>query len=186
MAITHRYWRWKITDLSTTANDTLQVTEVELRNGGSSVSWVSVATTSPDPNSAGPGTFGWYLAGGEPVTNLTDGNLSNKGTCFADTANVGFPVQVATVVIDAGGAVTADSFRYMTGNDHAERDPVSWTLEYLDDASAWTVCQTSTRVSITASRSTWTQDFAFSGGGSSTPYPVANAQRNRRSSGRYL
>lgn len=63
-------------------------------------------------------------------------------------------------------------FRYKTGNDVPERDPVSWKI-YVNDVNAqtsWTQISEAVSETITTSRDTWTQYFTceFTAGGTTS------------------
>ncbi|BCX47967.1 alpha-1,2-mannosidase [Haloferula helveola] len=97
--------------------NSIQVTEFDFFNGGVEV----VPTGAINPAGNTPGAEG--------VGNLIDGDYTNKWLDF----------NKSYVVFDFGASVTIDSYRYTTGNDAVERDPVAWLLEGSDDQFDWTV-----------------------------------------------
>jgi len=159
---TYRYWRWIWRDVRS-GYDRAQADDVELRSGGSSVAWPGGTTCVGTVTGS---TLYWNTGSGEGPENLVDNSTATKGLIqpFTGVWNGGAG-DTAIATIDAGSAITADAFRYRTGNDADGRDVISWTFEGSSDNSNWTTLHTGTNESITTTRDTWTQDFAFSGGG---------------------
>ncbi len=100
---------------------------------------------------------GLPASGGEQPMMLVDENSGTKwndGTFNGTSAAYVFEWQFADTI-------GFDAYRYRTANDVEARDPVSWTLEGSDDKSAWTLIDTRTNETITASRTTYTQTFTI-------------------------
>lgn len=127
----------------------MQISEFELRNGGSAVSWPSGTTA-----------YNGDLAFAE--VNIPSGERPAQ-TIDASTSSKWFQRSLWTLEIDTDSGVTFDGYRYATGNDAEERDPVSWVLEGTDDAFV------DLRPLPTA-RSTWSSGFSLPGGGVSYRY----------------
>ena len=136
-----RYFRWNITAGS--GGPYLQAMEFQLLSGGVPVVWDPAVVVTD--NKSNPAT--------EVPQNLVDGNSGTKWLAYSSTC---------IVDIDNVNGVIFDEYRFMTGNDAADRDPDSWTLEVSNDGTTWTVVSTVTGAAVTASRSTWTRNFSTS------------------------
>ena len=145
---TARYIRLIITKIKNNSNlgGATQMDDFILMFNNNIVNWnINATASNPD------GTY----STSESPSNLLDNNTLTK---WCDT-NFVANSEVATVYIDNAIPITFDSYYYVTGNDYAERDPISWTLAISNDDSTWITIDTRTNVSITDSRDTTTQIF---------------------------
>jgi autotransporter-associated beta strand protein len=114
----YQFYRFTATQLrSGLATGAVQVSELELLNGGLPVDLTGATATSPGGNSPI----------NESPAQLIDGNIATKWLDFNN----------APVVIDFGVATAVDGYRLTTGNDAPERDPVRWTIEGSADGVTW-------------------------------------------------
>lgn len=97
--------------------NSIQISEFDFFNNDVEV--VPVGGSNPGGNSPSA----------EQVGNLIDGNNFNKWLNFN---------KFNPVIFDFGAPVTIDSYRWTTGNDFPDRDPVAWLLEGSDDQTNWT------------------------------------------------
>ncbi len=114
-----RWFRFTATRLRDVFGTAIQLSEFEFLNDGTPIDASAVSVTNE----------GGDNPEGEDVENLVDGDVATK---WLDGAN-------QPVVFDFGAPVTIDGYRFTTGNDAPERDPVRWVLEGSDDGETWTV-----------------------------------------------
>lgn len=74
------------------------------------------------------------------------------------------------LVVDNTVSIAFDSYRYTTANDAEARDPVSWYVAGSSDGSNWTLLDSRTGETITASRTTNTSTYTLPGGAVSYRY----------------
>lgn len=102
----------------------------------------------------------------EQVYSLSEMLSNTNKMCVCDYK----PSLVLTFTLSSAmNAENIKYFRYKTGNDVSERDPVSWKI-YVNDVNAqtsWTQISEAVSETITTSRDTWTQYFTceFTAGG---------------------
>ena len=105
----------------------------------------------------------------EQIYSLSEMLSNTNKMCVCDYK----PSLVLTFTLSS--AMSAENikyFRYKTGNDVSERDPVSWKI-YVNDVNAqtsWTQISEAVSETITTSRDTWTQYFTceFTAGGTTS------------------
>ena len=102
--------------------------------------------------------------GGEAPDKLTDGDLSTKGGLYVTTK----PNPVTMRLAEAFASSKVFSYALASANDHAERDPASWTLEASADGTNWTVLDTRVQETVGDVRRSW---MAYNGG---QPYFTTN------------
>ncbi|MBP5319568.1 MAG: hypothetical protein J6334_01165 [Kiritimatiellae bacterium] len=144
-------------------NTGFQFSEFQLTLSGSPVAWPAGTTSTASI----PGS------GGEMAEKIIDGNLSTKWYC--NTLNT-------PCLIDMGGTVTFDGYRWATANDAPGRDPYDWTLEVgvdVDGAIQWRTIDVRSGFLSVENRQTWNEPgFALSAGQSDfipANYPLAVA-----------
>jgi GLEYA domain/F5/8 type C domain len=156
----YRYFRFTVTKVRDITQDPtypvgmMQMTEFELLFAGTRVSYSGATATNQ----------GGFNPTNQEPSKAIDGNTS---TVFLDMSGNGTVSSNATGVIkswvlqiDFGSQRAIDGYRYMTGADVPGRDPVQWILEGSNDNSTWTTIQRQdTDATITASRTTYTQNF---------------------------
>jgi len=165
--VTAQYLRWTITGVKGNVSTT-QVSELYLTLNGQQLSFNGlVATANPDGTNPS----------GEVSAKLVDDNILTKWTDTAFSAN-----GQSVMIIDNQVPINFDGYKYYTGNDFPERDPISWTLEVSDDGITWTTVSEVVDATITDNRKAPTgiftvdpiQDFggsiSFNGKASVTAY----------------
>lgn len=85
-----------------------------------------------------------FTNGSESPANTIDGNINNK--FYQSNGNPN------PLIIVLPSATLFDGYAWYTGNDSTGRDPVTWTVETSMDGVNWTVVDTRSNQSITASR----------------------------------
>jgi len=147
---TSRYFRLIITKIKDNSNlgGATQMDDFILKYNNNIVNW-NIDATASNPD-------GVYSSQEGP-SNLLDNSTSTKwcNTNFINNS------EIATIYIDNTIPITFDSYYYVTGNDYAGRDPISWSLAISNDNSTWIVIDTQTNVAITDSRSAATQIFTI-------------------------
>jgi Ca2+-binding RTX toxin-like protein len=114
----YRYYRLTPTKLRNDATaNSVQVSELQLFYQGQALTGATVS----NPGGSNPQN--------EEPFRAVDGDLTSKWLDF----NKG------PLVLDFGTELVADSYRFATANDHAERDPVRWRLEASQDQLEWNV-----------------------------------------------
>lgn len=144
-------WRYlKFTILGTRTEPTTictQISELKLRLSYADVVWpAGTSVTNPGGN----------FSSTQIPNKIIDGNLSTK---WCDLNGTGATHSV--LIIDAVSPVTFDSYRYVTGNNAPERDPVLWTLEATNDlvSGDWTTIDVRTNAYIPTARNAYTSSF---------------------------
>ena len=66
-----------------------------------------------------------------------------------------------TLTYDFGTPTVATKYRWATGNDFSERDPVSWVVEGSQNNTSWTVLHTVTGYETPITRGAYTADFTL-------------------------
>ena len=144
----HRYIKWHITDIRDISVSMTQITELYLKYNGSVVSWGSATITNPggsNPSNEAPPK----LIDGSETSKVLDYNIDvDGGTIFIIDAGV-------------GNIFSFDSYYYVTGNDVAGRDPITWTFEGSNDGTNYTVLHTVTNATIPNTRRADTQTFTL-------------------------
>lgn len=116
---TFTHYRWTPIKLRHTTSTMIQVSEFQFQLAGTGVSWTGATVSNPGGSSPAAETPAKIIDG---LTSTKWLDFNRKGLIFSFTA----PVKV-------------DGYRFATGNDAIERDPVSWTLEGSDDQFSWTL-----------------------------------------------
>ncbi|MCF7731706.1 MAG: discoidin domain-containing protein [Akkermansiaceae bacterium] len=134
---TFTHYRWTPTKLrDNTAANSIQVAEFQFIQAGSPVSWTGVTVTNP----------GGSNPGGQTPLEIIDGVLSTKWLDFNKWPGLVFSFSAPT---------TIDSYRFATGGDAIERDPLSWNLEGSDDQFTWTFIDIIKDFPVTTDRQAW-------------------------------
>lgn len=156
----YRYFRVRITKNNSGAasNSLTQLAEWNFMASGSRVAPSSVVGLNDASGSEGPDKLDNNV-----TTDKWLGTLSGM-----------------QAVWDFGSAVTIDAYRWYTANDNTSRDPVSWIVEASDDPQAWwwTVVDTVTDYTVTASRNTLVNTWTITPPAPDTP-PARNGTSGR-------
>ncbi len=138
--ITARYWRFSQTKLrdGVSANS-IQLSEFDLLYQGARIP--GAAASNPGGNSPS----------GELPAFAVDGSTSTKWLDF----------NKVPLVLAFPAPVTVDGYRFATGGDATERDPVSWNLEWSADGATWTLAESRTDYPTPAARGTYTPAILF-------------------------
>ncbi|MCZ9347997.1 discoidin domain-containing protein, partial [Streptomyces sp. TRM76130] len=94
---------------------------------------------------------GENTGGGEVKENLVDTEPATKWLTFAPTG---------WVELDLAAAAGITRYALTSANDHAERDPVDWTLQGSADGERWTTLDTRSGESFSERFQTRTYDLA--------------------------
>ena len=98
---------------------------------------------------------------GEGIENLIDGN-SNTKFCTTQWGGSATGLCVITFTFDNFSDVERiHHYRYMTGNDLNERDPVSWKLSKSEDGATYEEVISVEKASILTGRKQYTENFNF-------------------------
>ena len=124
----HRYYRLNIS--ASAASPLIYEMPLRIVSGGASVATGGTASASSTLSSNVP-------------ANAFDGNTSTYWE-----ANAGVPQQLE---YDFGSGVTNKIVEYALYTVGGFHSPTGWTLEHSDDGSTWTVCDTRSGVTLTAS-----------------------------------
>lgn len=154
-SVNAQYLRFTPTKLR--SGTTIQLAEFLFFNAGEPVVPVAVAN---------PG--GWNLPdANEGALKLIDGD---PGTKWLDTA-------LRPLVFDFGTTATFDSYRFTTGNDAPERDPLRWTMEASDNGVDWELVENMTAFDfiMPTARQAGSQDVPFPG---ASLIPILSASTN--------
>lgn len=146
----YRYLRWTITQRRGASNST-QVADLQLMLGADPVPWPagSVAT---NPGGNNPEN--------ERATNVLDAISATKALDFNFSPSDSIE-GLSVFVIDAAAPIAFDGYRWRTGNDAPERDPVSWTLELADDGGEFLLVDARADVAVPVERGAFTSTFRF-------------------------
>lgn len=141
----YSYVKWRIFAIRSFGAQ-VQAAEFALRLAGSTVAWPVGTTASGDYDS------------GLPPSNLIDGSTSKwfENGSITDSSEGTY----VELIFNMGEAVAFDSYRYQTGNDSNQRDPVGWYLYGSNNGTDWVELDYITSATITTSRNAWTQDFS--------------------------
>ncbi len=125
-----RYYRFSATHLrSGLATGAIQLSGFDFLDDGAPVDMAAVTVGNPGGNNPPS----------ETPDRLIDGDAATK---WSDLNN-------APLVFDFGGPRRIDGYRFTTGDDAPERDPLQWLLEGSDDAVAWETIDVVTREDLT-------------------------------------
>lgn len=131
-ASTFSYFRFTPTELRGSSANAIQLSKIRLANGESQLDLSTATVTNPGGDSPSR----------EEPPKAIDGDITTKWLDF----NKGGLVLVFPV------AVSADRFSFTTGDDFADRDPVSWRLEVSMDGIAYNAVQQRFGYSTTTGR----------------------------------
>ena len=160
----YRFIKWEIvkkkagTDNSCSGSSCIQAGEFIPTQDGSPVSWPE-GTTATNPNGANPGN--------QDSSKATDGNYSTKWLDFAFApGNTSATSGDSVLIIDTGvdNSIRFNGYKWVTGDDHTERDPVSWRLYGSNDGSTWDLLDVRNNQTITDSRTAETSVYTLHGG----------------------
>jgi hypothetical protein len=143
---TYRYFKFAPAVLrdATTAN-AVQLSEFAILNGATRLTGMTITATN---NSS---------AVGEEPDKAGDNSTATKWLSLNKTASA--------LIYTFPSTVICDGYRWATGNDETNRDPVSWTVSGSTDGTTWTTLDTRNGYPTTTARSTYLPDFQFGGGG---------------------
>jgi uncharacterized delta-60 repeat protein len=136
--VTAQYLKWTITGTKDIVTTT-QVSELYLTLNGQQLGFNYGVVTCTNPDGTNPI--------GEGPENLVDDDINTKWTDTSFSAN-GY----SYVIIDNGIPINFDGYKYYTGNDFVERDPITWTLDISNDGLTWTTVSTVSGATITDNR----------------------------------
>lgn len=143
--VTAQYLRWTITSTKDVSEAT-QVSELYLTLNDQQFTF-GVGATCSNPDGSNPS--------GEEPEYLIDDNITTKWTDLSFSAN-----GQSVIVINNQVPINFDGYKYYTGNDFPERDPISWTLEISDDGDIWTTVSEVVNATITNDRESASQIFS--------------------------
>lgn len=106
------------------------------------------------------GTAVTYASANETLTNMLAGTYKMCVESFTEGKSLEITLNLSTDV----SYDRIKFFRYKTGDDYSERDPVSWTISAnnADATSSWQVINQEADEDITTSRNTWTNYYECS------------------------
>lgn len=142
---TAQYVRWIILDVRDAgASGLAQADDLQLLLGGSVVAWAGGVTVVDSIGGEPTGEEAQKLADDSAATKWVQDNY----------------VSGVTLTFNNGAALTFDGYRYRTGNDASNRDPITWGLQVSDNGSAWTTIADETgAVSVDPGRNALTAIF---------------------------
>jgi len=143
---TYRYFRFAPTALRDPATaNAVQISEFAILSGTTRLTGMTISAT----NNNSPV--------GEEPSMAGDNSTSTKWLSLNKTTS--------TLVYTFPTTVVCDGYRWATGNDETNRDPVSWTVSGSTDGVNYITLDTRTNYAGTLNRSTFNPDFQFGGGG---------------------
>ena len=142
------YLKWKITKVRGISphDGVLQATEFKLYQDGTLYSWNANASATSDMTPIS----------GYEASKLIDGSNSTK---FATSQWGNVQTNECNIVFSLGETITIDAkttYSYITGNDEASRDPISWVLYGSADGINWEELDSQTDFTLITSRTTET------------------------------
>lgn len=140
--VTARHIRWVITERRG-PEDAIQATELILMNGGVDIDGSATATVT-NPGGDNP-------VEEEPQSAFDTVDIT-KWLDFAFADDFSDLQGRSELRIEFPGPITFDEYRWLTGNDFPDRDPVSWTLEVSADGEVWTVVDARSGYATTTDR----------------------------------
>ena len=163
------WFRLSITGNRTNAYNSVQLSELALYDAQGNRVNGNLAFNAKDKSAtslaAGEMTAIYGSKGGsEAPDKLTDGNLSTKGGLYTNVK----PNPITMRLAESFASSKVFSYALASANDHAERDPASWTLEASTDGTNWTVLDTRVLETVGDIRNSW---LAYNGG---LPYFTTN------------
>ena len=120
-----KYFKWEITKVSYTGfsgDNGIQASEFKFTNDGIDISMAGITCT----------TNATDYVGGNSVSNLIDGNLNTFWY-----SNIIALEESVKVYFEFPTAVQTDGYRWATGTDAPQRDPVSWKVYGSNNNSLW-------------------------------------------------
>ena len=175
---TYRYFKFAPSALRdpSTAN-AVQLSEFAILNGATRITGMTITATN---NSS---------AVGEEPDKAGDNTTATKWLSLNKTASA--------LVYAFASPIVSTGYRWATGNDETNRDPVSWTVSGSTDGVTWTTLDTRTNYGGTLARSTFNPDFLWGGGGGGAsggtqslgvggiprPAPASNVELNNANRG---
>ena len=165
--VSYRYVKWEITKRKGTGScdqACIQASEFQLLEDGDVVAWPDGTTAAnPGGSNTADATEGALKAiDGDATTKWLDSNFNTNSSSLTGDSQL---------VIDTGSghSVSFNAYKWYTGNDDTQRDPVSWNVYGSNDGSTWTLIDSRSDESITDTRYTNTYPYtsftpAFNGG----------------------
>jgi len=135
----YRYFRFTPVTLRGGGN-MVQLSEFEMLLDGTRIAAVN-ATNPGGTNGAADGEGALKAIDNDTNTKWLDGNKQ-------------------PLILDFGKPAAANGYRFITGNDGPERDPVSWTLEGSNDNSTWSIVDQQTAQTVTTDRKAASSTYA--------------------------
>lgn len=139
--INYRYYKFLPTLLRSTGSNSVQFSELSLRNSGVRVNYTNAVATNP----------GGSNPGGETPNYAIDNNVNTKFLDF----NKG------PLVIDFTRNTLITEYTFATANDGSDRDPISWQFYGSNDNSTWVLLDTQTNYATTQARYTYQNYFTI-------------------------
>lgn len=148
---TFRYVRFELPSVEALRNpnsNSIQIQQFQFYLGDTEV--VPVGVSNPGGN----------MPANEPISNLIVTG-PGKWLDFNRATRLPDAIQSSYVVFDFGTSKSIDRYRFITGNDAPDRDPLRWKLWGRDtDTAAWTLIENVVSdYAVTTVRSTPTQTF---------------------------
>ena len=140
-----QYIKWRITAVRS-ASAFIQAAEFGLMLGVTPTT-MSGATITVDPAGAAD-----FPAGTRTVDQLKDGIVGFANKWITSITDNPLPI---SIVFNMGTSVQFDGYRWATGGDATERDPVTWTIEGSANNSTYTTLDTRTNYAVTTNRNTY-------------------------------
>jgi hypothetical protein len=138
----YRYVKWTITAVRSSGYGT-QASDFCLQYAGTDIGGMSSSTVTSTGS----------ITGGEEPQKLVDNDINTKW--FTGTN------PTLSVTFDLGSTKVFNGYRWSTGDDMQERDPISWTISGSNDGSTYTTLHTVTSASITTDRSVLAGNWQF-------------------------
>ena len=118
------------------------------------------------------GTSVEYPNPGESIDGMIAAMLAHTGKMIATKFNGTKSLLLTFDLTTPVSSSDIQKFRYKTGDDVPNRDPISWKIYKHDSITGWILINETTSASITTTRSTWTQYFTLESTDSSNSYSI--------------
>ena len=158
-SVSYRYVKWEITKKngseSCNAKSCIQVSEFVLLLDNLNVSW-PLGTNSTNPGGSNPA--------GEEHNRSIDTNLNTKwlDSNFNSTSTTAiYGKSNLTIDTGTGNTVTFNGYKWATGNDATQRDPISWNIYGSNDNITYTLLDNRSDETITSLRTNWTSNYSL-------------------------
>lgn len=138
-------------DSTAVAGTMIQMADLQLMQGENVIAWPP-GTVATNPGGSNPAN--------EQAPNLLDADAATKALDFNFTTSE-TSLAGSSVFVFQGTLPDFDGYRWRTGNDAPERDPVSWTLELSDDGVTFRTLDNRIDADVPAERGAFTPTFRF-------------------------